>query len=90
MIVQCPVPHQNENWANTSKSPEKQQINFSRIPLFHTKTRVSLKYSATDCPWKPFLDYNSAQTPSKSISLAILVTLRPFAMHYRKVTAKNV
>ena len=41
------------------------------------KTRVSLKYFATDCLWKPFIDSNLHQTPSNLISLTILVTVRP-------------
>ena len=41
------------------------------------KTRVSLKYFATDCLWKPFTDSNLLQTPSNLISFTVLVTLRP-------------
>ena len=32
-----------------AKSTTKLQLNFSRSALFHMKTRVSLKYFATDC-----------------------------------------
>ena len=44
------------------------------------KTRVSLKYFVTDCPWKPAFDFKLLQTLSKLISLTILVTLRPFTL----------
>ena len=37
-----------------AKSLEKQKLNFSRIALFHMKTRVSLKHFVNDYLWKPF------------------------------------
>ena len=58
------------------KSPEKWQLNFSCGALFHTKTRVSLRYFVTDCLQKPFFNSNSSQTPSNLFSLTILVSLR--------------
>ena len=32
-----------------AKTLEKQKLNFSRIALFHIKTRLSLKYFVNDC-----------------------------------------
>ena len=34
---------------------KKLKLNFSRIALFHMKTRVCLKYFVNDCLWKQFL-----------------------------------
>ena len=42
-------PCKNKNFAITSKSSKKQRLNFSRGVLFHTKTRVCLKYFVADC-----------------------------------------
>ena len=44
------------------------------------KARVKLKYSVTDCLWKPAFDCNSPQTPSKLISLTIAAALRALTM----------
>ena len=40
----------NENFVKTSKKIIEK--NLSRSALFHTKTRVSLKYFVNDCFWK--------------------------------------
>ena len=60
-----------QSWPKTF---EKQKLNFTHSELFWVKTRVSLKYFVTDCLWKPGFDFNSPQTPSNLISLAVLVT----------------
>ena len=57
-----------------------EKLSFSRSALFQVKTRVVLKYSVSDCLRKPVFDSNSSQTPSKLISLTILVTLRRFTL----------
>ena len=46
-----------------AKALEKQKLNFSRSALFRLKTRVSLKYFVSDCPWKQLFAPNLAQTP---------------------------
>ena len=61
------------------KGPKKQRINCPRGSLFHRKTRVSLKYFATDSLSKPFFDSKLSQTPSNLISLIILVTVKLFS-----------
>ena len=60
-----------------AKTLQKWKLNFSLSALFYMKTTVSLKYFVNDCLWKHFLKSNSPQTHSISISLTILVTLRP-------------
>ena len=40
-------PRQNEHSANISQTPAKNR-NLSRCAVFHTNTRASLKYPATD------------------------------------------
>ena len=63
-----------------TKTYQKIEVNFSRSALFQVKTTVSLKYFVTGCLWKPVFDSSSAQTPSKLISMTILVTLKDFTL----------
>ena len=50
-------------------------LNSSRGALFHMKTKVCQKYFINDCPWKQFLAFNLAQTPSNFVYLTIFVNL---------------
>ena len=49
------------------------------------KTKISLKNVVNDCLSKPFSESNSPQTPSKLISLTILVILKPFTLFKPKI-----
>ena len=54
------------------------------------EARVSLKYFANDCPWKHSLASNSLQTPSKLISLRLLVARRLFTQLKLKIRVTNL
>ena len=55
MIDQCPVFLSKRKFCQRQeKCPEKQQLKFACVTLFHMKTRVSLKYFITDCSFLQF------------------------------------
>ena len=54
------------------------------------KTRAFLKYFVRGCLWKHFFASNSAQVPSNSISLTILVTLSSVTQFYSKIRANKL
>ena len=50
MTAQCRVPLPKYKFCQyQQKALEKQKLNFSHSALFHTKTKVSLKYFVSDC-----------------------------------------
>ena len=54
------------------------------------KTRVSLRYFLSSCPWKTFFDSDSPQTTSSLISLTFLVTLTPLNPLEIKIVNPNL
>ena len=62
MIAYCSVPRQNKNFVSTSRKSRKIAIKlFPRCAISH-KTRVSLKYPATDCRFNSETFPESCQT----------------------------
>ena len=60
---------------------------FSRIALFHMKTRVCLIYFVHNCLLKQFFASDSPQAPSNSIFWTTLVTLRFSTQFQLKIRA---
>ena len=65
------LPPEKKILSVLAKTLEKQKLNFSRIALFHIKTRVSLSF------FKELFASNLLQTPSNLICLTNFVNLRP-------------
>ena len=68
------TPYQNENFVNNSRELLKNKLNFCACPLFHIKTRISLKYFVSYCLWKHFFYSNSPQIPLNLFFLTFWVT----------------